>query len=233
METPTISLTNGRAAINRLTKLENQKPHLPAHLTQGEEQEFFQEELIVRNGLANIWEMGRALKRIRDMRYYRKYYPTFEEYLKKRWDLGPAYCSRLIDSADMITLLGSHVTETDLPANEWQARQLLGLEPEKAALVWRQVLEKADGGLVTAALVKEVVLKLVPREPKQKAGRPRWGSLVKAAKASLDHLAAAEEAVKDGKNLEAGLNSLAKLRPLLELLAKQQGARRRSATPER
>jgi hypothetical protein len=50
---------------------------------------------------------------------------------------------------------------------------------------------------------------------------PRWGSLVKAAKAPLDHLAAAEEAIKNGKNLEAGLNSLAKLRPLLELVAKQ------------
>ena len=121
-------------------------------------------ERVIAAGLATFVEVGAALMRIRDERLYVDEYGTFEDYCRERWGFSRSRAHRLIEAAE--------ITEAVLPigniapANEGQARELTGLDPETAA----EVMEAAaESGPVTAAGIRDARAKVTGQQPTRPA----------------------------------------------------------------
>lgn len=123
-------------------------------------------EAVIERGLAVFQEVGLALMNIRDQRLYRADYGTFEEYCDQRWGMQRRHAYRLMDAATVVqnvsnwtqnanSDLGTNVPT--LPANEAQARPLTLLPREQQGDAWREALETAPNGKVTAQHVNRIV----------------------------------------------------------------------------
>ncbi len=136
------------------------------------------EAVIERNRQAFI-ETGNALLTIRDGKLYRAAHETFEEYLRGRWDFGKSHGYRMMEAAEVVRDL-SPIGEV-LPVNEAQARPLTPLEtPEERQEVWKEAVETAPEGKVTAAHVQAVTDKHLGKpEPEKPAERPTTLGLLK------------------------------------------------------
>jgi hypothetical protein len=87
----------------------------------------------------SFYEIGKALREIRDERLYRDLlYKSFEEYLKKRWDMGRSHAYRLIEASRVIDNL-SPLGDV-LPENEAQSRPIGKLKPVEQRRLWRNFL---------------------------------------------------------------------------------------------
>lgn len=112
-------------------------------------------EDIIEGGLKSFYEMGVALKTIRDNRLYRKDFGTFEDYCQTKWKLNKSHSYRLIDSSEVISDLSP--IGDKLPETESQTRPLTILKTaEERIAVWSQVVEK-HGDNITAKHVSEEV----------------------------------------------------------------------------
>jgi hypothetical protein len=112
-------------------------------------------ERIIAQGIQTFVEVGRALMAISEQRLYRQSYGTFEDYLRQRWDMSRPRAYQLIDAAQVIDTVSTSVDI--VPLNEAQARPLASLTPDQQVEVWREVVETAPAGKVTAKHVKETV----------------------------------------------------------------------------
>lgn len=96
-------------------------------------------EQVIDSRRRSFYEIGKALREIRDDRLYRELlYDTFEQYLKKRWDMGRSHAYRLIEASrviDNLTPLGDI-----LPENEAQSRPIGKLKPADQRRLWRDFL---------------------------------------------------------------------------------------------
>ncbi|MFC1895061.1 hypothetical protein ACFL0Q_00140 [Thermodesulfobacteriota bacterium] len=119
------------------------------------------EETISQN-LTAFYEVGRALKEIRDTRLYTEVlgYSTFEEYCRDRWDMSHRHAYRLLESASVVENLKCDQLVTQ-PLNESQARPLTRLPAETQAKAWQEVLNTAPEGKVTARHVTTVVAQYI------------------------------------------------------------------------
>lgn len=122
-------------------------------LTDTEQTRLRVEEAVVERGLHTFVQVGKALAAIRDERLYRQAHGTFEAYCEARWGLSRSRAYQLIDSA-VITTTVSTIVDTPLPANEGQARELTGLDPETAAEVMREA-GRVTAGKPTAEAIRE------------------------------------------------------------------------------
>ncbi len=113
------------------------------------------DEEVIARGLSTFIEVGNALLDIRDNRLYRARYTNFEDYCRERWSFSRRQADRLIGASEVVSNLGTIGLE--IPANEFQARPLTGLDPEDQRVIWQLVVETAPAGKVTAAHVKSVV----------------------------------------------------------------------------
>jgi phage N-6-adenine-methyltransferase len=111
-------------------------------------------ERVIERGLNTFVEVGAALLEIRDSRLYKEGYSTFEDYCRDRWGMVRRQADRLIQSAEVV---GNLRPIGLIPANEAQARPLVGLPQEQQFQVWQQVVETAPEGKITGAFVQEVV----------------------------------------------------------------------------
>lgn len=112
-------------------------------------------EAVIEKGLQTFFDVGSALGEIRSQRLYRASHETFEEYCNERWGMSRSYASRVIGAADVVSnLLPIGNNGDPLPANESQARPLVGLEPEQQQEAWTTAV-KATDGKPTAAAVKQ------------------------------------------------------------------------------
>lgn len=129
-------------------------------------------EQIIERGLTTFVEVGQALMEIRDGRLYREQgYSLFEDYCQQRWGWKHSHAYRLIESAQVATLL-SPIGET--PRTESQARELVPLlRQDEAAVVevWRELKEQ-HGGRITAEKVREAVSARLERSQEQPAPAP-------------------------------------------------------------
>ena len=123
-------------------------------LTAGEAAALAECERHVRHlGQAGI-DAGRALGVIRDRRLYRDAHPTFEGYVEATWDFGVRRAYQLADAAAVHDGLAGAGFDV-LPANEAQARPLVGLADAERDDAWGRAL---DSGKVTAKAVHEAVV---------------------------------------------------------------------------
>lgn len=123
-------------------------------LNDSERAELTMLEARIKRGLKAYYEVGEAQLLIRGKRLYRADYATFQEYLFERWGYTRQHASRLIDAAEVVTILSPI---GDIPANEAQARELVGLTPEQTRLAWEVVRQTAPDGKETAAHIRSVV----------------------------------------------------------------------------
>lgn len=112
-------------------------------------------EVTIAQGLSTFVEVGGALAEIRETRLYRAEFVTFEEYCQRRWYMNASRARQLIASAQVVAAVESVTTVT--PANEAQTRPLASLEPEQQREVWKEAVETAPEGKVSAKHVAQTV----------------------------------------------------------------------------
>lgn len=102
--------------------------------------------------------IGHALREIRDDKLYLGSHGSFETYCRERWGFSRQHAYRMIDGADVVALLSPR-TDADPPApqHEKHARPLASLPPAARADAWREAVETAPDGKVTAAHVQATV----------------------------------------------------------------------------
>jgi hypothetical protein len=111
------------------------------------------ESLIARRQ-EHFYEIGKALKEIRDNRLYKlALFETFAAYARARWDMSRSHAHRLIDAYGVIRNL-SPIGDI-LPANEAQVRPLAKLNPSQQQNIWRRFLE--SGLELTALNLKKFI----------------------------------------------------------------------------
>lgn len=110
-------------------------------------------EGVIERGLATFVDVGTALLEIRDGRFYRTDFGTFEDYCRDRWNLSRPRAYELMSAVGIV----SAIADTGLPAptNEGQARELARVPEGERAEVWRETLERT-GGKPTAAATRTI-----------------------------------------------------------------------------
>ena len=201
------------------------------------------EETIAR-GVRGYVEAGEALRTIRDARLYRETHGTFEDYCRERWGWNRNRADQLITSAAAsLQLEGSGAPA---PANEAQARELVGLPAEDAAHIMRTAAE--TGQTITARIIRETRVQItqpketpkeapmtaasrlaIPQPPKYGGNRPKHAQIIRNAVLSASGLCIAmdeiqtldqsidnEEAARLADDLSNILRSLKRIQSLLK-----------------
>jgi hypothetical protein len=118
-------------------------------------------------------EIAKRLRQIRDDKLYRVEFPTFEDYVRSRWQ-KTAHRARQLISADQVMRELEEGPETPrsgkdqaapvrvLPTRESQVRALVPLPKEERKRVWDEAVTNAKG-VPTAREVKEVIAKGKPK----------------------------------------------------------------------
>ncbi len=105
-----------------------------------------------------FYQAGLALKTLRDKKLYRSNHSTFQEYCRSRFGFTRRSAYYLIDAVGIVdNLKKSELKVHKLPTSETQCRPLKSLEPQQQRKAWTQAVEKANGGVPSAKIVKEVV----------------------------------------------------------------------------
>lgn len=112
------------------------------------------EQLIADSQLSFV-RLGEALREIRDNRYYRVAFTTFEAYCRERWRMGRQNAHQLIAAASVIGNVRNCVQTC--PTTESQCRPLTVLEPEQQQQAWRKAIELAGDKQPTAKVVTRAV----------------------------------------------------------------------------
>jgi hypothetical protein len=123
------------------------------------EQELERLEGVIQKNIGAFYEVGRALMEIRDKGLYKDVlgFETFEAYCKDRWDFTKSYANYLVSATTVIENLSEMTTIVVKPSTESQTRPLAKLEPEQQRAAWKQAVETAPEGMVTAAHVYKIV----------------------------------------------------------------------------
>lgn len=141
-------------------------------------------EATIERGMQTFVEVGLALMEIRDGRLYRAEFGTFEEYCQERWGWERRHAYRLIDAAAAVENV-SNWTQTQVPANEAQARPLTSLPPAQQREAWERVLETAPNGKITAAIVTQAA-KEIRQERTDQRRQERIEKIVQIAQGNSD-----------------------------------------------
>ncbi len=119
-----------------------------------EQEQLARLESLISSNQEQFYEIGRALKEIRDNRLYKlALFDTFEAYTRARWDISRAHAYRLIKYCDVIRNL-SPIGEV-LPANEAQVRHLASFSPLEQRRIWKAFLDSVTE--LTARNIKRFI----------------------------------------------------------------------------
>ncbi len=122
-------------------------------------------ENIIAGNQYRFYEIGKALKEIRDSRLYKlTLFETFEAYARARWDIGRSQSYRLINACSVISNL-SPIGDI-LPGNESQTRSLIQLDPIEQRGIWRDFLN--TGMDISARNIK----KFIDERKAEEKGKP-------------------------------------------------------------
>lgn len=137
-------------------------------------------EQVLERGLKTVFEVGTALRSIREGRLYRATHRDFASYCCERWGFCRCHAWRVMGAAQRLQMLPVNGS-VPLPTNEFQIRPFLALEAEAFPNAWALAVRKARNGRVTSALARALVAELKPtagnsrrRAPKGK-GRSQLG----------------------------------------------------------
>lgn len=132
-------------------------------------------EQVIELGQKTFVEVGNALAEIKEGKYYRGDYDTFDAYCKERWGFERRHAYRSIEAAKVVENVsrGTQSKHTPLPKNERQARPLTDLPPEKQAPAWQDAVDTAKkrGKPVTGRAVQDAVKR--HKEPTEPPEEPK------------------------------------------------------------
>lgn len=145
-------------------------PPATAVATLSDEDQLHVLEQIIDANIKAFYEVGRALKEIRDQKLYKLLgYTRFEDYCVERWDMHQGHARRLEAAAMVVDNLKTEGNNF-LPNSERQIRPMTVLTPEQQKQVWGRVLEDAPIVLekpkISSRLVEEKVSEMLGRPDK-------------------------------------------------------------------
>jgi hypothetical protein len=175
-------------------------------LTAEEKQHLAKLEKVIDAKLGDFFEVGSALMEIKINGLFRETHRNFNVYCQERWGFGRSYANKLIGSAERIQLLPQ---DQPKPANEFQIRPFLKLEPEEFPKKWQTILDAAGAGKVTSKIVEEAL-----HLPKRK--RKRRNLKTSDQKEKVNELLDSLRAALNERNVEEAMKELAKLEKLLK-----------------
>jgi hypothetical protein len=112
-------------------------------------------ENIIETNRCQFYQIGKALRRIRDEQLYRQLlFNSFEAYVKQRWDMAKSHAYRLIEASKVIDNL-SPIGDGILPQNESQTRALAQLKPFDQRNIWREFVE--SGTTMSASNIRRFI----------------------------------------------------------------------------
>lgn len=127
-------------------------------LSNTEQQALSTYEATIATGLQTFVEVGTALLAIRVERLYRAQYETFDTYCRERWGFSDEYARLSINGARVVGNLMANPTMVGfLPQSERVVRPLTRLEPDQQREAWKQAVDTAPNGKITAAHVQATV----------------------------------------------------------------------------
>ena len=102
-------------------------------------------EGIIQKNIESFYEVGMALMKIRDQKYYHDVlgFQTFEEYCRKRWDYSRRNAYYLMDAAAVVENVNNC---SQKPVTESQVRLLARLTAENQLIAWQQAVATAPDG---------------------------------------------------------------------------------------
>lgn len=108
------------------------------------------------------FEIGEALREIRDRELYKVNFDSFEDYARVKHGISRASSYRFIDCAIVLDVLRRLPGETPLPTNEKQVRPLVRLlrdrGEEAVAVAWQRAVSVASPDAPTASGVLSAIL---------------------------------------------------------------------------
>lgn len=131
-------------------------------------------ERTIAAGINELKKACAALKQIHDERLYRAEFPSFEAYCAARWNISRSRAYELIGAAGVLETVSAIADTT--PANEAQVRPLAQLHPDEQGPAWKEAVETAPEGKVTAKHVMRVVKARLAQN-----GSPNQGAEVEPA----------------------------------------------------
>ena len=167
-------------------------------------------EAVIESERRRFYKVGKALGEIRDCRLYRELlYESFEQYVRKRWDMGRSHAYRMIEASAVIDNL-SPIGDR-LPENEAQLRPLSRLKPADQRRLWQAFL--SAGLTPTACNIGRFVANVVdPQKPRIDLTHVISPSYKVAVMAMLREIGAAREDGWRATSREAGLLWLSVMR---------------------
>lgn len=153
---PSAPVTNGGAVT-----LPAVEPAVNPRLSKKETALLSECEAIIRENRQSFFELGEALRTIRDGNLYRQHYTTFEEYCRKKWDFTRAWAYAQLKAVNVRDNICQPMVDTGKklpePTNERQVRPLAVLEADHQRAAWKRAVELADGKEITGSLVQKAV----------------------------------------------------------------------------
>ena len=155
---------------------EEYKENIPVSVK--EQKRLAELETVITKNFKAFYEVGCALREIREKRYYREEYDSFEDYCRDMWDMMERSANYHIKAAKVvdnlqqtlldnpnpgtivpgINLLKDENKHLPLPQNEQQARVLSRLSPEDQPKVWIEAVKTVpEKGKITASHIKKTI----------------------------------------------------------------------------
>ena len=117
-------------------------------------------EAVVHRGQCAFYEVGKALRAIRDGRLYdAEFFGTFEVYCKVRFQMSPRHMGRLIAASSVVDNLGPIGPEL---SREGVARELTQLTPDDQREVWSDAAMRWDKPLPTTTTTSTTTTTAAP-----------------------------------------------------------------------
>lgn len=181
----------GKPASNQLPKVEVAKAAASNDrvVFTAEDKELLEkQESVIASNIGAFLVLGEALYVIKehDLQKVSDSKLTFDEYCSRKWGFGQAYAYRLISCYKCVKHLRDQLAPNGVilyPANEAQVRPLTSLSPEDQVKAWISALKRANGGVITAAIVESVADGMGA----QKASKLDIAELIKNADAKAEH----------------------------------------------
>lgn len=127
---------------------------------------------------------GEALKELRDLRLYRDTHRSFEDYCRERFGHSRQKSNYLIAGAEIYQNLTTNCCQI-LPSTESQVRPLAPLNPSLQCQAWNAAVERANGSVPPARLVREAARRIIS----QKEFNPHYiGEVVQVISADVPQL---------------------------------------------
>ena len=122
-------------------------------------------ESIIETNQRRFYQIGNALRRIRDEQLYRSLlFESFEAYVKTRWDMAKSQAYRLIEASNVIDNL-SPIGDGVLPENESQTRALTRLKKNDQRRIWREFVSSGTA-LSASNIGRFVKMRIKDHQPK-------------------------------------------------------------------